>query len=326
MNQTLGRLERVDPRSVWQHEARDFTPWLLANIAMLGEVLGLELEPVQSEAAVGDFSVDILARDLGRDRIVVIENQLEPTDHVHLGQLITYAAGLDASVVIWVSRDFREEHRQALDWLNRGHENATEYFGVAIELLRIDGSNPAPSFRLIASPNAWGRASLTRADDVEVSGKRERYRDFFQSLIDELRDKHRFTQARVGQPQNWYAFSSGTSGFQYSMKFALGGQLCAELYIDVDDAETNARALQALEAQRADIEAAFGSPLVWERIDSRRACRVACYSKGSIEDADDQVEAHKAWAIEKLLRLKSVLGPRLPKVVAEISIGATIAP
>ena len=138
----LGKISRVDLRNVWRHEAIDFTPWLVDHIDLVGEALGLELEVVGREHGVGDFSVDILARDLGRDKLVVIENQLEETDHTHLGQLITYAAGLEASVVIWVSRGIREEHRQALDWLNRGDGATTEYFGVAIELLQIDGSKP----------------------------------------------------------------------------------------------------------------------------------------------------------------------------------------
>lgn len=307
----LGKLLRVDPRTVWKHEAHDFTPWLAENIDMLGEVLGMELEIVDREAEVGDFSLDILARDLGRDRLVVIENQLEPTDHTHLGQLITYAAGLEASVVIWVSREFREEHRQALDWLNRGDGATTEYFGVIIELLQVDDSKPAMNFRLVASPNNWSRQSKRGPGIDEVSGKRLAYQEFFQQLIDELRDKHRFTNAKAGQPQNWYSFSSGTRGFTYGMSFAQSGELRAELYIDLGERAQNEAAFDALQADRVSIETEFGEPLRWERLESRRACRVACYATGAIEDSAEQQELHRKWAVERLLKFKKVLGPRL---------------
>ncbi len=307
----LGKLLRVDPRTVWKHEAHDFTPWLTENIDMLGEVLGMELEIVDREADVGDFSLDILARDLGRDRLVVIENQLEPTDHTHLGQLITYAAGLEASVVIWVSREFREEHRQALDWLNRGDGATTEYFGVIIELLQVDDSKPAMNFRLVASPNNWSRQSKRGPGIDEVSGKRLAYQEFFQQLIDELRDKHRFTNAKAGQPQNWYSFSSGTRGFTYGMSFAQSGELRAELYIDLGERAQNEAAFDALQVDRVSIESEFGEPLRWERLESRRACRVACYATGAIEDSAEQQELHRKWAVERLLKLKKVLGPRL---------------
>jgi hypothetical protein len=308
----LGRLQRVDPRAIWKHEAHNFTPWLVENIDMLGEVLGMELEVLQREVDVGDFSVDILARDLGRDRTVVIENQLEATDHSHLGQLITYAAGLDATVVIWVSREFREEHRQALDWLNRGDE--TEFFGVVLELLQIDDSKPAVSFRLAASPNNWARRSKRDAAGgagEEVSSKRSAYQEFFQRLIDELREKHRFTNARAGQPQNWYSFSTGTRGFQYGMSFAQNGQLRAEVYVDLGDRAKNELAFDRLHADRESIERDFGEPLQWERLDGKRACRVACYAPGSIEDAAETYEQHQRWAVDRLLKLKKVFGPRL---------------
>lgn len=308
----LGTLARVDPRTIWKHEAHDFTPWLVEHIAMLGEALGLDLEVVSREADVGDFSVDILARDLGRDRLVVIENQLEATDHSHLGQLITYAAGLEASVVIWVSREFREEHRQALDWLNRGDGAATEYFGVAVEVVQIDASKPAVSFRLVASPNNWSRQSKRGPGLDEVSGKRAAYQGFFQLLIDELREKHKFTNAKAGQPQNWYSFTSGTRGFTYGMSFAQGGELRAEIYIDSGDREANQAAFDALHADKARIEAELGEPLRWERLDNRRACRIACYRTGSIDDSAEAQEEHRKWAIDRLLRLKRVFGPRLP--------------
>ncbi len=308
---SLGKLVRVDPRTIWKHEARDFTPWLVENLDQLAEVLGLELEVVDREVDVGDFSVDIVARDLGRDRVVVIENQLEPTDHSHMGQLITYAAGLEASVVIWVSPEFREEHRQALDWLNRGDGNDTEYFGVALEMVQIDSSAPAVNLRLVASPNNWSRERKRGQGGDEISGKRLAYQGFFQQLIDVLREKHKFTNAKAGQPQNWYSFSSGTSGFTYGMSFAATGELRTEVYIDQGDGDANKRAFDRLLEAKADIEKEFGEPLRWERLDGKRACRIACYAPGSIDDSADQLEAHRRWAADHLLRFKRVLGPRI---------------
>jgi hypothetical protein len=316
MPTVLGRLEHIDPRSVWQHEAHDFTPWLAENIAMLGEVLGMDLEVTQRERSVGSFSVDIEARELGRDRVVVIENQLETTDHSHLGQLITYAAGLEAGVVVWVCREFRDEHRVALDWLNRGSGGASQFFGVVLEVLRIGESAPAANLRLVASPVDWTPQLPQPASDGEISDKRVAYREFFQGLIDELREKHRFTNARAGQPQNWYSFASGTTGFVYGMSFAASRELRAEIYIDKGDQAFNKGAFDSLFAQKAGIEAEFGAPLRWERLDNKRASRIGCYTRGTIEDAEDELERHKSWAVEALLRLKKVFGPRLAAVAA----------
>lgn len=312
---TLGRLERVDPRSLWPHEAHDFTPWLVEHIDELGELLGLELEVSEREASVGAFSLDILADDLGRDRRVVIENQLEATDHAHLGQLITYSAGLEATVVVWIAREFREEHRQALDWLNRGDDTKTEYFGVVLDVVKIGDSLPALNLRLVAKPNNWSREAIKGGGTVEEpSDKRLAYQQFFQTLIDDLRETHKFTNAKAGQPQNWYTFSSGTTGFSYSFSYAASGELRAELYIDFKSADRNKAIFDALKGEAATIEAHFGEPLRWERLDARRASRVACYITGSIEDPADVLEKHRQWAIDHLLRLKKVFGPRLAKL------------
>ena len=148
----LAKIERVDLRETWEHEAYDFTPWLADNIAELGEALGMELQLQQIEAPVGGYSLDILATDLNSNRPVIIENQLEATDHSHLGQLLTYAAGFDAEAVVWVTREFRDEHRQALDWLNQRTGDDTLFFGVEVELWKIGDSLPAPHFKLAASP------------------------------------------------------------------------------------------------------------------------------------------------------------------------------
>jgi hypothetical protein len=314
----LGKLSLIDPRTVWKNEAHDFTPWLADNLDVLGAVLDLDLELVAREGAVGDFSVDIVAKDLGRDRKVIVENQLEPTDHLHIGQLITYAAGIDAGVVVWVSPEFREEHRQALDWLNRGG-TGTEYFGVVLELLQVDNSKPAVKLRLVASPNNWSRAA--KGATGEMSSKAAAYAKFFQRLIDELRDKYKFTVARAGQPQNWFSFSTGTRGFQYSVSFAARNRLRAEVYIDFGSGhdETNEAALKALQASSEEIDAAFGEKLSWESLDTKRACRVACYGTGSIEDSDDKLESYRQWMVDRLLKFKKLFGPRLAETAAVVT-------
>ena len=253
---------------------------------------------------------------LGRNRLVIIENQLETTDHTHLGQLITYAAGLEAAVVVWISRQVREEHRQALDWLNRGENTSTEYFGLVVELLQIDSSKPAVNLRVVASPNSWSRRSTRSVATEGVGEKYVLYRQFFQRLIDELREKHRFTNARVGQPQNWYTFAAGTSGFQYGISFAAGGRIRAEIYIDFGECGQNVAALDVLGEKKPALERAFGEPLEWERLEGKRACRIAVYRPGMIEDSTALLEDYHRWAVDHLLRFKKVFGPELPEAAA----------
>lgn len=157
----LGCLEAVDPREVWPKEDGDFTPWLAKddNIRLLGEAIGVDLEVVGAEQNVGQFRADILCRDTDTGRRVLIESQLERTDHTHLGQLMTYAAGLDAVTVVWVARRFTEEHRAALYWLNKITGDEIGFFGIEIELWRIGNSDPAPKFNIVSKPNDWTKPS-----------------------------------------------------------------------------------------------------------------------------------------------------------------------
>jgi len=178
--QELGRIETVQVREIWKDEARDFTPWLAqaGNLALLGDAVGMDLELEGVEKAVGPFSADILCRNARDDRWVLIENQLECTDHTHLGQIITYAAGLDAPTTIWASTGFREEHRAALDWLNQATDETTHFFGVEVSLVRIAGSVPAPIFDVVAKPNDWSK-TVSKPLSTSVAWTEDR---FFEEL------------------------------------------------------------------------------------------------------------------------------------------------
>jgi hypothetical protein len=316
----FGNMKAVDIRDVWRMEARDFTPWLAENIGKLAEAIGMELEVEQREAPVGDFSLDLLAKDLGSGRHVVIENQFGATNHDHFGKILTYAAGVDASTVVWVTETVREEHRQALEWLNRQTEDKTRFFAVEVAVVKIDDSRPAVVFKAVVSPNAWQRDTKLAADR-RTSPRAESYRRYFQLLLDELREKHRFSGAKAAQPQNWYSFASGVSGISYSTSFTRDGRVRVEVYIDRGDGEENEAIFNGFLNDKNEIERAFGDALAWERLDDRRACRVAVYRDGSIEDAESELSEIRAWVVERLLRLRRVFGRRLQRLVDDAAAG-----
>ena len=311
-NQSLGKLETVDPREIWQDEAQDFTPCLAENLSLLGEELGIDLELVSTEAKVGDFFVDISANVSGQSASVIIENQLGPTDHGHLGQLLTYASGRGADVIIWLTTEFRDEHRQALDWLNQRTDDSLEFYGVTINVRKIGDSLPAPEFRPVAFPNTWQKA--TKTYDRGVSPGQERYRAFFQDLMDELRVNHRFTNAKIAQPQNWHTFASGYTGIGYGAAFASNYGPRVEIYID-RDREFNKQLFDSFYGLKGDVECGLDAALEWERLENRRASRIAQYTEGSIDGTEQEMANLRAWMIERLLKFKSVFGPLLESLV-----------
>lgn len=312
MNGTvLGKLEQVDPRLLWVSEPAHFTPWLASNLSTLGEALGIELELIKAESSVGPFACDIEACDINTMRKVIIENQLEPTDHTHLGQLLTYAAGLDATVIVWISPLVREQHRQAIDFLNRHTAEGLDFFAVALEVVRIGTSLPAVVFRLVASPNAWAKTIGATNQPTATSSRMLAYQEFYQGVIDELRMVHHFTNAKAGQPQSWYSFASGIKGFLYSTSFTSKGQLRAELYIDVGD-ERNKLIFDHFFKMKADLETSMGGSLSWERLDKRRASRISSLRQNTtIEDVATHGSEIQKWVVDQLLLVKKVFGPLL---------------
>ncbi|MFZ4663142.1 MAG: DUF4268 domain-containing protein [Caldilineaceae bacterium] len=306
----FGRIKRVNVRHVWPNEARDFTPWLAENLEKLGEVLGMDLELVEREASVGNFSLDILAKNLSTGHNVIIENQFGDTDHDHLGKMLTYAAGFDASTIIWISENVRDEHRQTIEWLNQHTDTETQFFALEIDVIQIDDSKPAFNFKPIVLPNEWHKTRKANSSD-KSSAKGEAYRGYFQGLIDELRTKHSFTDARIAQPQNWYNFPTGVSGLTYTTSFAQGRRIRVELYIDVGDLDRNKRLFDWLIEQKEVLENEFGESLSWERMEERRASRITIYHEGSIEDSEEALKEIQKWTVQKLLTFRRVFSQRL---------------
>ena len=218
----LSTIERVDIKDIWRDEAKDFTPWLAKNISLLGDALGMNLETVSQEAAVGSYRLDILARDAGADIHVAIENQLGDTDHRHLGQLLTYTAGYDTKIAIWIAGHFRDEHREALDMLNRRTDENTEFYGVVIELLKIGDSNPAPHFEIVSSPNHWRKSVIRRTKDHPSGNgteKNQLYYDFFKDVVDRLGARPDAPAPHNVTGRSWQSFKADYAGFGHGVSF-----------------------------------------------------------------------------------------------------------
>lgn len=304
MPSELGKLEWIDVREVWGHEAQDFTPWLAENIERLSGEVGMDIQLVEREAAVGPFAVDLLGRDVTSGRTLIIENQLEPTDHAHLGQIITYAAGLQATVVIWIAPEFRQEHREAIDWLNEHGAEGLDFLAVKIRMAKIGESALAPHFEVVASPNEWARRKQREA--TEVSELQRARQAFFTEFLRELKERAPgITSATKAYPQNWFALPSGRSGFMLSLVFASGASFRTELYIDTGDQERNKEAFDSLFARRAEFEQTIGRQLEWQRLDSKRASRVFLQWAGTVTDIEAQAEELTEWAVETIVKFRS---------------------
>ena len=318
----FGELKKVPLREIWPHEAHDFTPWLAENIEALGDALGLELELTGSEASVGEFSLDLLAKDLNSSRTVIIENQFYNTDHDHLGKLLTYAAGFDASIVIWISEEVREEHRQALEWLNQRTDTETHFFAVVVEVLKIDDSKPAYNFKAVVFPNEWQKSKRQQIS-AHTSPKDEKYQSYFQGFLDEPRVKRIFTLAHHGASKNRYYFPSGIStpgiaNISCRLSFPKIGKVskaAASIYIQGKDKNL---LFDALESQKEEITSKFEGQLEWECLDERKHATISVYRDGDVESSDNELDEIREWHIENLLKLKDVFTPEIERALEEI--------
>ena len=311
----LGNIEKVDVREVWPDEKSDFTPWLADNLNILGVELGVELELVQTEAPVGNYSLDILAKDANSGEIVAIENQIEGTDHRHLGQLMTYAAGRDASVVIWVATKFRDEHRAALDWINE-RADSLNFFGVEIEVIKIGDSLPAPLFRLAVVPNAWSK-EVRAASATEFTETEHRHIEFWRPLLEDLKYNHGWN-VQTTNKVNWHHKASGVRNITLRMLLARGNVARVEILIDSQDKIQNKRVFDLLKESRKSIERDIQEELLWERSDDNISSYIGVSRSGPVDDPPENLAEIRRWMVRYVVKLGDIFRPYLENALKEI--------
>lgn len=321
----LGRLQKVELREAWNSESGDFTPWLAKedNLSLLGEAIGIELELESQEKEVGPFRADILCKDTASDNWVLIENQLERTDHIHLGQLLTYAAGLHAVTIVWIAQRFTAEHRAALDWLNEKTDDKINFFGLEIELWRIGDSPIAPKFNIISQPNDWSRAVQKAASgDGEVSPHKQLQLKFWTAFKQYMEDKGSFVRCQKPLPQHWTNHAIGRSGVHLDSIVSLwnsetgmkGPEIRAELYLNGPNAKQE---FYALEKQKDSIERDLGFPLTWHNPENKAACRL--YVRKSYDFLDESLWLEQfEWLRTKLETMHKVFAPIVRRIKGEL--------
>lgn len=300
--QELGKMKRVsDLRSVWPHEANDFTKWLSQeeNLSLLGETVGIELELEERESSVGSFSVDIYAKEQGTNRRVIIENQLEDTNHDHLGKLITYASGKGAEIIIWVVKRARDEHSQAIEWLNQHTDSNIGFFLLEIELWQIDDSQKAPRFNIVEKPNNWSKTMKT----VEGLSQTDLLKlEFWTGFNDAMSNNSEFIQnfrLRKAAPQHYYDLSIGSSAYHIGLTINTQKQYFgAEIYIDNDK-----EIFDSFRSHSDEISKLLDNMVEWR--DAEKASRILTTIKMNPKQKSNWNKAYD-WFLQKALVLKLI--------------------
>ena len=304
MNKTLSKLHKVDLRNVWGHEALDFTSWLAQqeNLDALSEEVGVEIKLIKTEANVGKFNVDILAEEEASGRKIVIENQLEDTNHDHLGKIITYASGYDAEIIIWIVKDVREEHQKAIDWLNEHTDENISFFLLKIELWQIENSNPAPKFEIIVSPNEWAKAIKTNPGNSELTDTKLQQLEFWNKLKNFFGSTNPRIRLQTPRPQHWYDISMGSSDAHVVLTVNTRENLIGcEIYIN-----NNKDLFNFLLNKKIEIESEIGEPAEW--VDAAVASRIKIHKKVTNIFSSEELEGHFTWLYEKTVLFQKVFG------------------
>lgn len=291
----LGKLEKIELREVWRHEALDFTRWLAKkeNIAILSKEIGIDIEVIETEMSVGRYNVDIYARDIESNKRIVIENQLENTNHDHLGKMLVYAAGLDADISIWVVKDVNEEHRQAIEWLNDNSFEKINIFLVKVELWQIDNSPIAPKFQVICEPNNWAKVLKQQSKD-KITDLELRQMEYWQGFVDYAKSKDKTYISQRPSIYNWYVIRIGSTDYKIKLVHSVNSDIMrCQLEIFNDSI------YKKLEQYRTEIDNKING-LEWEYLEDRKVNRISC-NNSSKDNASSYV-----WLLDMVDRFKEV--------------------
>jgi hypothetical protein len=310
----LGRLERVDLRNAWLGEATGFTPWLASsdNIVLLGEAIGIELEVDSQEKDVGPFRADILCRDTVNNHFVLIENQLERTDHGHLGQLLTYAAGLEAVTIVWIASRFTDEHRAALDWLNNSTNTDINFFGIEIELWRIGSSPMAPKFNVVSQPNDWSKAVRQQASSGQstvMTDFQKLHLEFWTQFRQFLEDRGSPIRTQRPSTDHWTDVAVGRSYFHVSATNGMRDNNSAvSLILSGLDAKPHFKLIE--QRHRAMVEeqmSPFG-PVEWRLLPGKKVSTIKIARASTPSDQTTWPELNE-WMAGALERMDALFRP-----------------
>jgi len=310
----IGKLEKVDIRDLWKGEATDFTPWLAKdeNISQLGEVVGIELEVIEQERNVGPFRADILCRTILDGHFVLIENQLEKTDHTHLGQILTYAAGLDAVTVIWIAKQFTEEHRATIDWLNRITDEQFNFFGIEIEAYQIGDSLPAPYFQMVSKPNDWSRTVRTAATSQDLTETKSLNLEYWTAMKSYFESKGTFLKSQKPSPQHWSNFALGRSNFWMSAIMGVRDNFSrVELSIGSENAKEYFQKLKEKFEQESYEKIDDG--LIWDEMPEKKVSMIYLKRDAKVSQKSDWDSQHQ-WFMETLEKFDKFFRPKIKQL------------
>ena len=285
----LEKIKEVDIRKVWAHEQYDFSKWLAAeeNIRELGDTLNLALTDVETEKFVGSYRCDIICKDELTGKSVLIENQLEQTNHDHLGKIITYASGLDASVVVWIVAEARQEHASAIEWLNKHTDEDLAFFLIEVHAYTIGDSDPAPMFKMIEQPNDFARSVTAVARQGELSDSQIKRQEFWTVFNDVIDQRGKPFNKRKATTDHWYEVAVGSSQCHISIDLVnKDHKIRVGLWI-----ADNKELFDAMKEHRAEIEETAGFPLEWDRLDKKKASVICAVIPGL--DFNDQRNYHE---------------------------------